>query len=155
VTDNTTAGDYQLIALACVDHPDETGIWCTTLMCFLPGVPRSLALDAAQQYAHDRGLAVLSPELVPPGVLTHDDREAIHRAYAEDPELTCVVHWPDHCGAITRVYCDQCDRTIYYAVHGNDELLEAAGGGDDNAAAKLAQARADLLVTHQMDCQAA
>jgi hypothetical protein len=55
---------------------------------------------------------------------------------------------------ITTIYCNFCDRTYFYAVEGDDELLDAAGQGDPAATARLGQARADLLATHQMECSA-
>ena len=59
-------------------------------------------------------------------------------------------------GAIVRIYCNQCDRTIYYTAHGDDEGLFAdAREGDPGALADLEEIRGRLLITHQMECRAA
>jgi ribosomal protein S27E len=73
------------------------------------------------------------------------------------PELTGPAPAEDQDAdrrAITRIYCDWCDKTIYYAAHGNDELLEAAERGEPDATAELARIRLDLLTSHQMECAA-
>ena len=58
--------------------------------------------------------------------------------------------------AIVRIYCDQCDRTIFYTAHGDDEGLFAdAREGDPGAVADLEEIRGRLLITHQMECRAA
>ena len=58
-------------------------------------------------------------------------------------------------GAIVRIYCDQCDRTIYYTAHGDDEGLFAdARDGDPEALADLEEIRGRLLTTHKMECAA-
>jgi hypothetical protein len=55
---------------------------------------------------------------------------------------------------LTTIYCSQCEHTLVAAASGNDDLIEAAERGDPEAAARLAQARADILATHQMECAA-
>jgi hypothetical protein len=52
---------------------------------------------------------------------------------------------------VTMIYCPQCDRTYYLLAEGDDEVIKAAAAGDDQAAARLEQVRADWLTTHQMD----
>jgi len=57
-------------------------------------------------------------------------------------------------GAITSIYCNRCDRTYYYAAHGNTELFDRARDDDPEAQAELVRIRLDLLETHKMECAA-
>jgi hypothetical protein len=91
MTGDQRSDDHQIIVLTRSGEPAATAIHHPTLMCFLPAVPVRVARDIARQYGQYHNLTVL-PGLMPPGLLSGEDREAIARAYADDPELTCVVH---------------------------------------------------------------
>lgn len=56
---------------------------------------------------------------------------------------------------ITKIYCDQCGRTLTVAAEVPRKIAKAAYRGDPDATARLNQARDDYLTAHQMECTAA